>query len=298
MELRNLSAFVAVAEKKSFVQAATLLHLSQPAISAQIQRLEQEIGVLLFDRTRRSVKLTAAGEAFLEGARATLETATEAARSAQRAAMQQTERFRISFPPSASREIVPDIVTEFHRRFPQVKLDLFSFHTSTTVTELQKSTIDMGFVRLPVEAKGLQIIPAHHEPLMLVLPPGHPLCSAQTVTIADLRNERFIMYERKWAPGFYDSIVKRCSDSGFSPVVSNEIDEMFLAPSLVAAGEGIAILPKMVVTAPVGNTVLRELSAEDLRSELGIAVRALDRSPMIRAAVSIAREVCQHFSLN
>ena len=298
MELRNLSAFVAVAEKKSFVQAATLLHLSQPAISAQIQRLEQDIGVMLFDRTRRSVKLTAAGEAFLEGARTTLGAASEAARAAQRAAMQQTERFRLGFPPSASREIVPGIVTEFHRRFPQVKLDLHSFHTSTTVTELQRSAIDMGFVRLPVEAKGLQIIPAHQEPMMLCLPPGHPLCSAQRVTVADLRSERFIMYERKWAPGFYDRIVRRCNDAGFTPIVSNEIDEMYLAPALVAAGEGIAILPKMVVNAPVGNTVLRELRAPDLRSEIGIAIRALDPSPMILAAVSIARDVCLQFSLS
>jgi len=74
LELRNLSAFIAVAEKKSFVQAATLLNLSQPAITAQIQRLEQDLGVMLFDRNRRSVKMTAAGEAFLTGARATLAT--------------------------------------------------------------------------------------------------------------------------------------------------------------------------------------------------------------------------------
>lgn len=298
MELRNLSAFVAVAEKKSFVQASTLLHLSQPAISTQIQRLEQEIGVLLFDRTRRTVRLTAAGEAFLEGARATLRTANEAARAAQRAAMQQTERLRISFPPSASREIVPGIVTLFHREFPQVKVDLHSFHTSTTVTELQRQTIDLGFVRLPVEAKGIEVIPAHHEPLVVCLPAEHPLGANSAVTIADLRDERFIMYDRKWAPGFFDRIVRRCSESGFTPMITNEIDEMYLAPALVAAGEGIAILPRMVVSTPVNNTVLRELQFDDLHSELGIAVRAADRSPVLEKAVHIARAVCQQYSIN
>lgn len=97
MELRNLSTFVAVAEKKSFVQAAMQLHLSQPAITAHIQRLEEELGVQLLDRNRRSVRTTLAGEAFLIGARATLAAADEAAKAAQRAASEQTERLRIGF---------------------------------------------------------------------------------------------------------------------------------------------------------------------------------------------------------
>jgi DNA-binding transcriptional LysR family regulator len=298
LELRNLTAFVAVAEKKSFVQAATQLHLSQPAITAQIQRLEQELGLLLFDRNRRSVRTTAAGETFLAGARATLATAAEAARAAQRVAMQQTERLRFGFPPSASREIVPIIMTEFHKLYPHVKLDLFSFHTSITITELQKESLDLGFVRLPVEAKGLNIVPVHHEPLVLCLPKNHPLCTAPQVAIADLRHDRFIMYGRKWAPGFYDRITDRCLEAGFSPIVSNEIDEMYVAPALVAAGEGIAILPKMVITSPIRNVVVRELMIPDPCSELGIATRTLDHSPMIRTAVSISRAVCQRFSIN
>ncbi|MDE1163768.1 MAG: LysR family transcriptional regulator [Acidobacteriaceae bacterium] len=297
LELRTLSAFVTVAEKRSFVQAASALHLSQPAITAQIQRLEQELGVLLFDRTRRTVQLTHAGEAFLDGARDTLATAAEAAQAAQRAAQLQTLRLRFGFPPSASREIVPNITTEFHRRCPHVKLDLFSFHTSITVAELQSSSLDIGFVRLPVEAKGLRIIPAHHEPLVLCLPEGHPLAEAPHISIADLRNERFIMYGRKWAPGYHDHIVERCLEAGFQPVVSNVIDEMYLGPSLVAAGEGIAILPSMVVNSPSQKIVVRELHLHNLRSEMGIATRLSDESPITELAVKIAREVCLQYSL-
>jgi DNA-binding transcriptional LysR family regulator len=298
MELRNLSTFVAVAEKKSFVQAALLLHLSQPAITAHIQRLEEELGVQLLDRNRRSVRTTVAGEVFLAGARATLAAADEAAKAAQRAASEQTERLRIGFPPSVSREIVPNIMTEFHNLHPHVKLDLFSYHTSTIVSELQKSSLDLGFVRLPVQAKGLQIIPAHHEPLVLCLPQDHPLCNASQINFSDLRNEKFIMYGRRWAPGFHDRIINQCLEAGFSPVVSNEIDEMYVAPALVAAGEGIAILPKMVVSSPIHNVCLRDLTLPNLCSELGIATRTLDKSQVMRTAVSISREVCKRFSAN
>ena len=297
MELRNLSTFVAVAEKKSFVQAAMQLHLSQPAITAQIQRLEEELGVQLLDRNRRSVKTTAAGEAFLAGARITLEAAEEAAKAAQRAASQQTERLRIGFPPSVSREIVPNIMTEFHNLYPHVKLDLFSYHTSTIVTELQKDSLDLGFVRLPVRAKGIAVIPAHHEPLVLCLPTNHRLCQAEEVSFLDLAQERFIMYDRKWAPGFYDRIVERCLQAGFAPVVSNEIDEMYLAPALVAAGEGIAILPRMVISSPMHNVCVKHLPQPDLRSELGIATHGLEYSRMMRSVVSISRAVCKRFSV-
>jgi DNA-binding transcriptional LysR family regulator len=297
MELRNLNAFIAVAERKSFIQAARQLNLSQPAITAQIQRLEQYLGVMLLDRNRRSVRVTPAGEAFLIGARATLAAADEAAKAAQRAASQQVERLRLGFPPSVSREIVPSIMTEFHRRFPHVKLDLHTFHTSIIVSELQREAIDLGFVRLPVEAKGLDIIPAHQEPLVVCLPSNHPLCMLPQVSIADLQHERFIMYERKWAPGFHDRIMNRCMEAGFSPTVSVEIEEMYLAPSLVAAGEGIAILPKMVIISPLQNVEVRELMLPDLCSELGIATRSDDRSPMVMSAISISKAVCKSYSI-
>jgi DNA-binding transcriptional LysR family regulator len=298
MELRNLSTFVAVAEKKSFVQAAVQLNLSQPAITAHIQRLEEELGVQLLDRNRRSVRTTAAGEAFLAGVRITLAAADEAAKAARRAASAQTERLRIGFPPSVSREIVPNIMTELHTIHPHVKLDLFSYHTSTIVTELQRSSLDLGFVRLPVQAKGLQIIPAHHEPLVLCLPRDHPLSSAPHINFSDLRHDKFIMYGRRWAPGFHDRIINRCLEAGFSPVVSNEIDEMYVAPALVAAGEGIAILPKMVISSPIHNVCVKDLTLTDLCSELGIATRTVDKSLVMRTALSISREVCKRFSAN
>jgi DNA-binding transcriptional LysR family regulator len=272
MELRNLSTFLAVAEKKSFVQAAMQLHLSQPAITAQIQRLEEELGVQLLDRNRRSVRTTAAGEAFLAGARITLEAAQEAAKAAQRAASKQTARLRFGFPPSVSRDIVPNIMTEFHKLYPHVKLDLFSYHTSTIVSELQRESLDLGFVRLPVCAKGLQVVPAHQEPLVVCLPKDHSLCNANEIRFEDLANERFIVYGRRWAPGFHDRFMNHCIEAGFAPTIS------------------------MVIGNPTTNVCVRDLPMSALRSELGIATRTLDHSAVLRTAWSISRAVCKRLS--
>jgi len=297
MELRNLAAFVAVVEKKSFIQAATQLHRSQPAITAQIQRLEEELGVVLLDRRHQGVRMTPAGEAFLPGARATLFAAEEAARAAKLVTSQQVERLRLGFPRSVSREIIPKIVSEFHKLHPNVKLELTPFGTSTVIIELQREAIDLGFVRLPMKAKGIDIVPAHREPLLVCLPRDHRLAAAEEVSIADLRGERFVMYGRKWAPGFYDLLLERCLQAGFSPVVSSEIDEMYVAPALVAAGDGIAILPSMVIQSSTQNVILKPLIPRDLFSEIGIATRARDRSPMIRTAVSISKAICKQLSI-
>jgi DNA-binding transcriptional LysR family regulator len=298
VELRNLITFIAVAEKRSFIQAARRLNLSQPAVSAQIQRLEGDLGLLLFDRDRRSVKLTLAGEAFLAGARITLNAAENAAQAAHRAASISVEQLRFGFPSSASREIVPAIVTEMHRHYPRVKIDILLLHTSVIVSDVQSQSLDVGIVRLPVEAEGLDVIPAHREPFIVCLPAHHRLAESPQISIADLRDEAFIVYGRKWAPGFCDRITNRCLEEGFSPVVSTEVDEMYVAPALVAAGKGIAIVPRMVISSPIRNVVFKELALPDLSSQLGIVTRTLERSPIVRAAVAISKDICESFSVH
>lgn len=299
LELRHLTSFIAVAERKSFVHAAEHLHLSQPAVTAQIQRLEEELGVQLLDRNRRSVRLTPAGETFLAGARATLDRANEAILATQRVARGETGRVRIGFPPSVLKEIMPNIMIEFHKQHPGVKLDLFSLHTSLTIAALEEDNIDIGYVRLPVEAKGLRITPVHHEPLVVCLPRGHRLGTRSQVRMEDLREERFILYERKWAPGFHDHFLELCREAGFQPVVAQQIDEMYLAATLVATGVGIAIIPRMVLSLPNDSIVVKPIvgSNEPALSELGIATRSGEPSPVIRSIISISCAIGKRHSV-
>ena len=154
---------------------------------------------------------------------------------------------------------MPNIMIEFHKQHPGIKLDLFSLHTSMTIAALEEDNIDIGYVRLPVEAKGLRITPVHHEPLVVCLPRGHRLATRSNVRMEDLREERFILYERKWAPGFHDHVIELCREAGFQPVVAQQIDEMYLAATLVATGVGIAIIPRMVLSLPNDSIVVKPI---------------------------------------
>jgi DNA-binding transcriptional LysR family regulator len=294
MELKHLTSFIAVAEQLSFVRAADRLYLSQPALTGQIQKLEEELGVQLLARNRRSVKLTDAGKVFLAEARATLWRARQAADRAQKAARGEIGRLRIGFVSSAALEIVPGIVVAFRKQHPDVTLDLMNLRTVSQVKKLIDKTLDIGFLRLPLSNDQLRTTVIHREHFLLVLPKGHPRARDKQVHVAHLRNERFVAYGRRWAPGFFDSVIQMCLKEGFSPNIVQETGEMYTAVALVAAGAGIAILPKSVVLAQSKNIVMRPLAGSIPVSEIAIATRAGNNSLIVRSFIELAAEKCNY----
>jgi DNA-binding transcriptional LysR family regulator len=275
MELKHLTSFIAVAEQLSFVRAADRLYLSQPALTGQIQRLEEELGVQLLARNRRSVKLTDAGKVFLVEARATLSRARQAADRAQKAARGEIGRLRIGFVSSAALEIVPSIVVAFRKQHPEVTLDLMNLRTVSQVKKLISKNLDIGFLRLPLSNEQLRTTVVHKQ-----------------VQIAHLRDERFVAYGRRWAPGFFDSVIQMCLKEGFSPNIVQETGEMYTAIALIAAGAGIAILPRSVVLAQSKNIVMKPLAGKVPVSEIAIATRAGNSSLIVRSFIELAAEKC------
>ncbi|HMF53332.1 MAG TPA: LysR substrate-binding domain-containing protein [Edaphobacter sp.] len=298
MELRHLASFVAVAEQLSFVRAAEKLHLSQPALSAQIQKLEEEIGVQLLFRNKRTVRLTDAGRVFLAEAHATLARAQQAVERVQKADRGEIGRLRIGFVSSAALAIVPAIAVAFRRQFPGVTLDLMNLRTSSQLKNLANKTIDVGFLRLPVAHDQLDITVIHREPFVVVLPADHALAKKKQIRLSDLRAERFVAYGRRWAPGFYDAVVQMCTSQGFSPNITQETGEMYTAIALVAAGAGVAILPKTVVLAQSQGMVMKPLPLAAGVSEIAIAVRKKDRSPLVDSFVQLASGLGKTISSN
>ena len=149
-------------------------------------------------------------------------------------------------------------------------------------------TIDVGFLRLPLSNDRLNITVIHREPFVLVLPAGHRFAKSKQVRIAQLQDEKFVAYGRRWAPGFYDAIIQICSSEGFSPNIVQETGEMYTAIALVAAGAGVAILPKSVVLAQSKNISVKPLPLSIRFSEIAIATRKDDLSLLIRAFAEIA----------
>lgn len=270
------------------MRAARRLHISQPALSGQIRKLEEELAVQLFRRNRRTVQLTEAGKVFLNEARAVLDRAGEAVDRVRRAERGEIGRLRVGFVSTAALETVPAMVVAFRRRYPDVALDLLNHRTVSQIHALLDKSIDIGFLRLPLAHDQLDIRIIHREPFVVALPSAHRLARTRRLSLAALRHENFVVYGRRWAPGFFDSVIRLCLAAGFSPNIVQETGEMYTAVALVAAGVGCAILPQSVVLAQSKNVVMRPLPPSAGISEIAIATRKGDTSPLVRSFVSLA----------
>jgi DNA-binding transcriptional LysR family regulator len=295
VELKHLRSFIAVAEQLSFVRAASQLHLSQPALTGQIQKLEDDLGVQLLMRNKRTVTLTEVGRVFLAESKMTLAQAKRAADYARRVARGEVGRLRIGFVSSAALEIVPNIVIEFRKRHPEVTLDLINLRTVSQVKKLLGKTLDAGFLRLPLSNDQLNIQVIHREEFVVILPKGHRLAKEKRIRIAQLQDEPFVVYGRRWAPGFFDSIMQMCAREDFSPNIVQETGEMYTAIALVAAGVGIGILPQSVVRAQPRNVVMKQLPKSTGSSAIALATRTSENSPVVHSFVSVAHNVCRTF---
>jgi LysR family transcriptional regulator, benzoate and cis,cis-muconate-responsive activator of ben and cat genes len=291
MEFRQLRSFIAVARTLNFSRAARELHLSQPALSAQIKTLEDDLGILLLERNKRTVRLTRAGESFLADAEVLIDDAAEAKRRAGRFASGEAGHLRIAFVASATLELVPTIALAFRREYPHVTLELKNLPTVAQVEALEAHTLDVGFVRLPLTAPKLSVTRLHSEPLAIVVSKSHRLAREKDLTVAHLAGEPFVAYGQRWAPEFYQTWTGICRRAGFTPVVVQETAEMDTALALVAAGMGVAILPEGVANRSRRVLKVKSLVKENTRSQIGIAVARDNSDPLRENLVALAKRV-------
>jgi DNA-binding transcriptional LysR family regulator len=290
MEIRQVKSFVAVANLLSFSHAAKTLHLSQPALSAQIMALEAHLGAQLLDRNRRTVKLTEAGQVLLKDAALLLQQIEEIELRVARTAAGDMGHLRIGFVASATLELVPAIALAFRKQYPRVSLALKNMPTVQQIEALRTGAIDAGFVRMPLEVDGLSVSLVQREPFAIVLSKSHPLAREKDLSVKHLAQEPFISYGRRWAPAFYDSWTEICRRAGFSPIIAQSTGEMDTALALVAAGLGVAILPEGIVRGNRRVFKIKVLHNEKVRSEIGIATRQDNQSPLLQHLIDTAKD--------
>lgn len=246
MELRHLRYFVTVAETLNFTRAAERLHIGQPPLSQQIQALEAELGVQLFERNKRRVALTDAGQRFLLRARRILDEAEEAADEARRAGRGEVGILHIGFTSSLPLTArFPAMLRDHRQRYPQVKLVLHEMFTPDQFAALQRGDLDIGFARYnePAAPPGVRIIELQRDPLRMVLPASHPLAGERQVSLAQFRDDNFIMYPQNAGAGLAGIIRSLCQAAGFEPRVMQEADEATTQIGLVSAGLGVTVMP-------------------------------------------------------
>ena len=247
MELRHLRYFVAVAEELHFRRAAERLYVAQPAVSEQVRKLEEELGVRLFDRTHRNVSLTAAGAALLDEARRVLRQAEIARMAARNAAHGTTNQLRIGHLP----DLLPGSVARAMRMLgagdARMQIRLETGPALRLIDQLRARQLDAVIVGLPVPTNGLRITRTGGERAVAALPTGHPHASSHCVSLHRLAPERVIVLPRDSNPAFHSAIVAMCRDAGLSPdlveVGEARTDHALLA---VASGAGMALVPECV----------------------------------------------------
>jgi DNA-binding transcriptional LysR family regulator len=289
LELTHLRYFVVLAEELHFGRAAGRLHISQPPLTQQIQRLEARVGHALLQRTSRRVELTAAGRVFHDAARAVLQEAQHALDTARRVGRGEAGHLTLATPPSLMLDTLPRVIRRFRDQFPTVDLRLREMATSRIFDALESGGADVGLVRGPQTPESLPKLVSWKEPLVAMLPPGHTLTRARSFELKRMAAEPFVFFPRDLGPGFYEELLGHCRAAGFEPRVVQEATQWSSVVSLVSAGIGVSIGPASVARLLVGAVDVRFLPHRSTQVHLLSA--SARENPAVRHFVTIAREL-------
>jgi DNA-binding transcriptional LysR family regulator len=296
IELRHLRYFIAVAEELHFGRAAERLHIAQPPLSMQIKQLEAELGFQLFHRTKRSVKLTEAGQVFFAESQKIFRLLDQAIQTGRQVSRGEVGQLVIGFVSSAAYNVLPDILRTFHTLVPEVKLELHELTTDQQLQWLRENRLDIGLLRPPIEDRAFETEVIFQEPLAIALPENHALATATTVSLQDFSREAFISFSRTLAPGLYDQIISLCQQSGFSPNVVQEAIQMQTIISLVAAEMGVAIVPISLQNLQRTGVVYKPLREETPQAAIALIYKKDDPTPSVQRFLDIVRQVTQELA--
>lgn len=244
MELRQLRYVVAVAETRHISRAAEQLHIAQPSLSQQIAKLERELGVPLFHRHAGGVELTDAGVRFVERARRILDLVADLEREMADVAELKKGRLVIGSLPVTGAHVLPCVLPAFRARYPGIEVQLVEEPTAKLIERAARGHVDLALLTLPLDAEALAWEVLSEEEILLAVPPGHPLAQRDEVPIAALADEPFILL--KEGQGFRQIALELCHQAGFAPRIVFESSHIETVQSLVAAGMGVAFVPRMV----------------------------------------------------
>lgn len=289
-DLRQLAGFHAVAQLLHFRQAAELLGIAQPALSRQIAQLEQTLGTPLFQRTRRRVELTPAGQLLLERVAPLLQALQRIGPELRAMAAGATGRVRIGFTGLAMATVLPGIIRAFGQQHPGIRVELHESPTAAQIEALRSGEIDCGFFHPEKHAlDGVRTHQLLREPNGILLPAAHALATKSRLYLRDLAHTPFVLFPRSLNPGFYDRILTSCASAGITLRIVEEVWPRTKAIGLVRAGLGATfITPSEASTLPA-EIVFRALSGPAPESRLVAGWReGADLTPATRALVQIA----------
>jgi DNA-binding transcriptional LysR family regulator len=291
MELKRLRAFVATAETTSFRQAAERLRTQISSVSRTVAALEDELGVSLFDRSTRGVRLTMVGQAFLIDARRILADVDRARKGAQSAAAGVTGRLRLAVCEDATTPVFARILAAFRSGFPEVALDLFELPSAMQLVALSRGEIDAGLLLPPVQASEIEAEELWCDPWAVACSSDHVLSERESIAIADLAQHDFITAHPEFGPGCHAQSMALFASAGTSPNIVARAFHRQTMLALVQSGAGVTLVPGSFVDMRINGLCFRPLQTDDPGLCVAAAFRKGDLPGVVAQFLRAARAV-------
>lgn len=286
MDIRELRSFVLLAGQLNFGKASRLLNLSQPALTKQIRRMEEDLGGRLFERGKQGTALSSLGIQFLRDAKNTLQSFDRLVDRGQRLADGEVGQLNLGFGFHTF-ELVPRLIVKLREMAPGIDVTLKDMSTAEQLAALSGGKLDLGFVRLPVP-KDIKTLPAVTDRLALVSSSLSPLPA--NLKLADCRNEPFVAISEERSPGFRAHMLQLCGKHGFQPGIIQQVPEFMTAIALVRAGLGVAIIPESFWSARFEGLRLHRLRDKEAAWSVSAAWNASDTNPALLRFLSLLKD--------
>ena len=292
MELRHLRYFVAVAEEENVTRAAARLHVSQPPLTRQIQDLEEELGLVLFERTGKAIHLTEVGRVFLDEARAVLQRVDDAVKATQAFAARHVGELHLGFAPSPTVEILPALLRSLRSHLPGVRVTLHDQSSPEMLLGLREARLHAAIMMQPPKqaARDLIFEPLRSYPVVVAVAPSHPFTSRRSVTAQQVLAQPLVVYARNLYPDYHDWLSRTFATRAQRLRFVEECDSGPSLFSAVASGRGAAVVPSIVAQAAGSRLRQVPISPAPPAAVVGIAYRPDRLTPPLRTLLDLARQ--------
>ena len=253
MELRDINSFIEVANHKSFTKAAAHSYLTQPSLSKAIKKLEEELHVELFDRSTRHLRLTDAGQIVYQQGQKALAALSELDVLLEELMDVMAGTIKIGIPPLIGTLFFPDIARRFNQKYPKVSLELTELGAKLLGQLVEDGQVDLGIIVIPANEKKFNIHPFIQDEFVLYLHEDHPLAHKQSISLSELRDERFILFSKDFT--LHDYVIQACEEHGFTPTISYQSSQWDLIVGLVSSKLGITLLPRLIYDKQTNSNV-------------------------------------------
>ena len=287
LELRHLNYFLALAKELHFRKAAEKLFISQPGLSRQIKEMEDNLGVKLFDRHNREVKLTHTGLYLKEALTKHLKSLDTILNHAKLLENGMQGRLDFGYVGSAMQHIIPDLLLTLTKNHPNIIFSLKEMDNTKQIEGLLSQDIDIGFVRMDRIPRGLEIKPVLKEPFCLVLPKNHPIDASNFKNLTQLKDAHFILFDPKYSSSYYEKVMTIFDDSGFSPIVSHNTIHAGSIYKLVENNFGVSIVPKSLIVENNANLKFIELTKIRQKTILSVIWNKENRNPILKNILEV-----------